>query len=247
MESILEIKNINFYYKKSKPVLNDITFLFTTGLWVLLGPNGAGKTTLIKVLSTILKQNSGCMKYNKNKVDSYKDVKKYRKYMGYMPQKFVYFNNYSAIETICYSAYLKGIKNSNIKQKSMVALNLVDMTDKKNEKMKNLSGGMVQRIGLACAIVGDSKILLLDEPTVGLDPEQRIDFRNILIELSKNKIIILSTHLIEEIELLKSNVIIEKNGKFIWHGVYSDMETTIKTNVGKNMSNIEKNYLSFIE
>lgn len=179
------------------------------GLYGLLAPNGAGKTTLIKMITTLLFPTEGQILYDN--VEIQKMGGKYRDLIGYLPQQFGYYKNSSPVQYLDYLAALKGMPKSLAKEKFHEVLELVGLTDVAHKKMKKFSGGMIQRVGIAQAILNDPKILILDEPTAGLDPKERVRFRNIISKLSKDKIVILSTHIVSDIESIANQVILIKD------------------------------------
>lgn len=194
--------------------LEDINLEFHNGVYGLLAPNGAGKTTLIKVLTTLIFQTKGEVLYNGT--DIVKMDSEYRDILGYLPQDFGYYKNYSPKEFLLYLSALKGMDRIKAKERVMELLKLVALEDVASKKMKKFSGGMIQRVGIAQALLNDPKILILDEPTAGLDPKERVRFRNLLSNLSRNKIIIISTHIVSDIEFIANEVIMIKNHKILY-------------------------------
>jgi len=191
--------------------LEDINLEFANGVYGLLAPNGAGKTTLIKMLTTLIFPTGGEILWNGDEIT--KLDADYRDIIGYLPQDFGYYKNYSPLEFLLYIAALKGIDGKIAKRKTDELLELVGLTDVKKKKMRKFSGGMVQRVGIAQAMLNDPKILILDEPTAGLDPKERVRFRNLISTLSKDRIVILSTHIVSDIETIANYVIMFKNHK----------------------------------
>ena len=189
---MLIVNNVSKNYGKFL-VLKDINLEFTNGVYGLLAPNGAGKTTLIKMLVTLLFPNEGEILYNGT--DIFKMGDEYRDILGYLPQEFGYYKNYSPREFLLYLSALKGIDRRQSKGKINELLKLVGLENVADKKMKKFSGGMIKRVGIAQAMLNDPKILILDEPTAGLDPKERVRFRNLLAELSRERIVILSTTL----------------------------------------------------
>lgn len=191
--------------------LDGINLEFTNGVYGLLAPNGAGKTTLIKMLTTLIFPTSGEILWNGDEITrldaDYRDV------IGYLPQDFGYYKSHTAKDFLLYIATLKGINTADAKRKTDELLEIVGLTDVKNKKMRKFSGGMVQRVGIAQAMLNDPKILILDEPTAGLDPKERVRFRNLISALSKDRIVILSTHIVSDIETIANHVIMFKNHK----------------------------------
>jgi len=210
---MLIVNNVSKSYGKFL-VLKDINLEFTNGVYGLLAPNGAGKTTLIKMLVTLLFPNEGEILYNGT--DIFKMGDEYRDILGYLPQEFGYYKNYSPREFLLYLSALKGIDRRQSKEKIDELLKLVGLENVADKKMKKFSGGMVQRVGIAQAMLNDPKILILDEPTAGLDPKERVRFRNLLAELSRERIVILSTHIVSDIESIANEIIMIKDKEILY-------------------------------
>ena len=210
---MLIVNNVSKNYGKFL-VLKDINLEFTNGVYGLLAPNGAGKTTLIKMLVTLLFPNEGEILYNGT--DIFKMGDEYRDILGYLPQEFGYYKNYSPREFLLYLSALKGIDRRQSKEKIDELLKLVGLENVADKKMKKFSGGMIQRVGIAQAMLNDPKILILDEPTAGLDPKERVRFRNLLAELSRERIVILSTHIVSDIESIANEIIMIKDKEILY-------------------------------
>ncbi|NLG87846.1 MAG: ATP-binding cassette domain-containing protein, partial [Clostridiaceae bacterium] len=174
--------------------LEDITLEFTRGVYGLLSPNGGGKTTLIKMLVTLLFPTFGEILWEG--IEITKLGEQYRDIIGYLPQDFGYYKNQTPRQFLNYLAALKGIDRNDAERIATELLQLVSLGDVMDKKMRKFSGGMIQRVGIAQAMLNDPKILILDEPTSGLDPKERVRFRNLISELSKDRIVILSTHIV---------------------------------------------------
>lgn len=198
-------------------VLEDINLEFSSGVYGLLSPNGAGKTTLMKMLVTLLFPTDGKILYNGTDILAL--GADYRAKLGYLPQDFGYYRNSSPRQYLRYLAALKGLEKNIAEKRSDELLDMVGLPDVKDKKMKKFSGGMIQRVGIAQAMLNDPEILILDEPTAGLDPKERVRFRNILTELSKDRVVILSTHIVSDIESIANRVILIKD-----HAVYCDTD-----------------------
>lgn len=209
-------------------VLEDINLEFKNGVYGLLAPNGAGKTTLIKLLTTLIFPSKGEILYDGVDIvaldDGYRDV------LGYLPQDFGYYKNYSPREFLLYLSALKGIEKSKAIEIIDELLELVALKEVANKKMRKFSGGMIQRVGIAQALLNNPKVLILDEPTAGLDPKERVRFRNIISELSRDKIIIISTHIVSDIEFIANEVIMIKDKKILYKDT---IENICKTLDGK--------------
>lgn len=189
--------------------LEDITIEFTSGVYGLLSPNGSGKTTLIKMLATLLFPTSGEIVWEG--MDIAKLGERYREVIGYLPQDFGCYKHQTPRQFLHYLAALKGIDRSEARRKVPELLQLVSLGDVMDKKMRKFSGGMLQRVGIAQALLNDPKILILDEPTAGLDPKERVRFRNLISELSKDRIVIMSTHIVSDIESIAHRVIMLKD------------------------------------
>lgn len=208
----IDINHLNQYYGK-KQVLYDINLSISTGMFGLLGRNGAGKTTLMKTLVTLLPTNEGEIRMNG--IDIH-DQKKIRSIIGFLPQEFSMYGNMTAYQALDYLAVLSELDKRTRRIRINALLDQVNLTIHKNVKVKAMSGGMKRRLGIAQALLNDPKILVVDEPTAGLDPEERLRFRNLLAEVSENKIVLLSTHIAGDIEATAENVAILEQGRIIF-------------------------------
>lgn len=209
---LLEISNLTKSYGE-KLAVNNFSAELHEGVYGLLGANGAGKSTLMKILCCLINYDSGSIKFDRKNIKDMKE--KYFEILGYLPQKFGYYPNFSGKKFLEYIATIKGINDSEAVDDM---LDYVSLTDVKNRKIKTYSGGMIQRLGIACALINNPKILILDEPTSGLDPKERVRFRNLISGLSKDKIIILSTHIVSDIEFISDEIIIIKSGEMLQKG-----------------------------
>ncbi|NLY45065.1 MAG: ABC transporter ATP-binding protein [Tissierella sp.] len=194
--------------------LKDINLEFTNGVYGLLAPNGAGKTTLMKIITTLLYPSGGEVLYEGQ--DIFKRGEDYRELLGYLPQEFGYYKNYSPMQYLLYIAALKGLEGKVAKERAIELLKLVGLENVMNKKMKKFSGGMIQRVGIAQAMLNNPKILILDEPTAGLDPKERVRFRNLLTDLSREKIVILSTHIVSDVESIANEIIMIKDKEILY-------------------------------
>lgn len=206
----IEIKNICKSYGK-KLALNNVSLVLEDGIYGLLGSNGAGKSTLLNILVTSLSQSSGEILFNRKNIrDKSSD---YLKNLGYLPQNPRFYKNYTAEEFLRYMAALKGMENNRLSEKITEILDFVNLADEAKTKIGNFSGGMIQRIGIAQALINNPKILILDEPTAGLDPMERIRLRKLISNAAKDKTVIIATHIVPDIEYIANKVILLKNGE----------------------------------
>lgn len=201
---MLSVEHVTKRYG-SFTALENITLTFEKGVYGLLAPNGAGKTTLIKLLATLLFPTSGTIRWEGE--DILAMGADYRGLVGYLPQEFGYYKNYTPIQFLEYIAALQCVDRKTAKQRIPELLELVGLSDVKQKKMRTFSGGMLQRVGIAQAMIGDPKLLILDEPTAGLDPKERVRFRNLIHHLANDRIVILSTHIVSDIETIADQIV----------------------------------------
>ena len=216
----LSLDRLTKHYK-SKIAVDCISTTMVPGVYGLLGANGAGKTTLMRMICGILEPTSGDVLYNGNSIFDMGSA--YRNLLGYLPQEFGYYPNYTAQEFLLYIAALKGIPRRIAVKRSRSLLETVSLTNVANKKIKTFSGGMKQRLGIAQALLNNPKILVLDEPTAGLDPKERVRLRNILSDLANDKIVLLSTHIVSDIEAIADKVFLMKKGTFILQGSINEL------------------------
>jgi ABC-type multidrug transport system ATPase subunit len=214
----IEIHGLSKIYPNGKHALSDINLVIENGMFGLLGPNGAGKSSLIRILVTLLTPSKGSVLVNG--FDLMKERGEIRKMLGYLPQDFRFFSNLKTWEFLDYAAGLSGIKSKKERLKKVDEwLDKVGLFDARERKANKLSGGMKRRLGIAQALIGDPRIIVVDEPTTGLDPQERIRFRNILSELSqKDLIIILSTHIVGDISSVCRELALLDNGIMQFNG-----------------------------
>lgn len=209
---MLKIENLTKQYK-NKIALDNLTVEFPKGVTGLLGPNGAGKSTLMRILSTVDTPSIGSVTFNGN--DITKHPNDLRRVLGYLPQDFGVYSNMSASEFLEYMAAMKGLSMKSAKVRINELLDILNLTSAGKRHLGGFSGGMKQRVGIAQALLNDPKILIVDEPTVGLDPDERIRFRNLLASLAADRTIILSTHIVSDIESIAPNLVVMKEGRLI--------------------------------
>lgn len=216
----LKIEKISKLYKDKK-ALDNLNITLTEGIYGLLGENGAGKSTLIRILTTVDFQTEGKVYFDDKEIIELDE--KYREIVGYLPQDFYINPSFTARGFLEYIGTLKGMNKEELKMSIPVILELVNLEDVADKKISKFSGGMKRRIGIAQTIMNNPKIVILDEPTVGLDPKERIRFSNIISSMSKDKIVILSTHIVSDIEAIANNVIIIKSGEIVESGKIDDL------------------------
>lgn len=205
---------------KNKIATDRVSLHLQKGVHGLLGANGAGKTTLMRMICGILRPDSGTITYDGTDVSE----EKYRAVLGYLPQDFGYYPEFTGMDFLLYMAALKGLEKGAAKRKADKLLQLVSLTDVSQKKIKTYSGGMKQRLGIAQALLNDPKLLVLDEPTAGLDPKERVRFRDMIQELGKDSIVLLSTHIVSDIEHIADDVMMMKDGQMIYQGKWDGQE-----------------------
>ncbi len=226
---MLEIKNIVKKYK-DKSALNGINISLDKGIYGFLGANGAGKTTLINIIAGVKKATKGQVLYQGKEIDKMGDS--YRELLGYLPQKVAMYSDLTGAQYIDYMCILKGIKDKQERNRQIKsALEQFNLLDVKNKRIGKYSGGMQQRLAIAQSFIGNPQIVLLDEPTVGLDPEERIRFKKAISELSKEAIVIVSTHILSDLSELADVLCMFKQGNLVYVGNRQDWG---KENIEKN-------------
>ena len=227
----LSVDRLSKQYK-NKIAVDRVSFTLSEGVTGLLGANGAGKTTLMRMMTGILAPTSGEITADGIAVQT----EEYRSLLGYLPQDFGYYPEFTAKEFIQYIAALKGLEKRHAKRKTDELLEVVGLSDVANKKIKTFSGGMKQRVGIAQAIVNDPKILILDEPTAGLHPKERVRFRNLIAEIGKNTIVLFSTHIVSDIDSIAKSLLMMRDGQIIYEGAWD-----------KEQGDLEKFYMEEFE
>ncbi|MCR5476966.1 MAG: ABC transporter ATP-binding protein [Lachnospiraceae bacterium] len=213
----LSVDRITKQYK-NKIAVDRISFTLTEGVTGLLGANGAGKTTLMRMMAGILDPTGGEITADGVPVQT----EGYRALLGYLPQDFGYYPEFTAREFVRYIAALKGLEKKHAKEKTEELLELVGLSDVAGKKIRTFSGGMKQRVGIAQALVNDPKILILDEPTAGLDPKERVRFRNLIAEVGRDTIVLFSTHIVSDVEHIAGNLLMMRDGQLIYEGPWDE-------------------------
>ena len=210
---------------KNRIAVDRVSARLHQGVYGLLGANGAGKTTLMRMLTGILTPTSGTITLDGMDVST----EDYRAVLGYLPQDFGYYPEFTAMDFLLYLAALKGIPKTQAKRRAAELLELVSLQDAARKKIKTFSGGMKQRLGIAQAVLNDPKLLILDEPTAGLDPRERVRFRNLIEQLGKDAIVLLSTHIVSDVTHIADEILLMKNGQLIFQGPWTEENGDLET------------------
>ena len=209
------IKGLSKSYDGKKDALNSLDLVIPNGMFGILGRNGSGKSTLMNIIATILQPSKGIVTINGIEI---KNSQKIRQMIGYLPQDFDFYPNMKVSEVLYYLGFLSKINQTDFDKYVDLILRKVNLIDYKNKKVKSLSGGMKKRLGIAQAILHDPKVIIVDEPTAGLDPEERVRLRNLLSDLAENKIVIISTHIVSDIESTCNRIAILDKGSLVYKG-----------------------------
>lgn len=201
--------------------VDGVSYTLTAGVYGLLGVNGAGKTTLMRMLCTLLRPTSGSITWDGR--DIFEMDGEYRRILGYLPQDFGYYPDFTVYDYLMYIASIKGLRPVTAETRAEALLRQVGLAEARNKKMKKLSGGMKRRAGIAQAMLGDPRILILDEPTAGLDPNERIRFRNLISELAEERLVLLSTHIVSDIEYIAGEILLMKDGQIKASGTIQEL------------------------
>jgi ABC-2 type transport system ATP-binding protein len=211
----LSIRDVTKQYRRGVVALRNFSLELKPGVLGLLGPNGAGKTTLMSILSTITRATGGAVLWNG--VDVARNPDALRRVLGYLPQDFGVYPNLNAVEFLEYLAAVKGLDGATARRRIGELLELVNLTEARKRPLGGFSGGMRQRVGIAQALLNDPELLIVDEPTAGLDPEERVRFRNLLSDLSGERIVILSTHIVSDVEATATDIALIAKGELVVH------------------------------
>ena len=233
----LTLQNITKKYERVL-VLNDISLTLKPGIYGLLGANGAGKTTLFRIICRLMEPTHGSIKYNGKNVNQQAEA--YRTNLGFLPQDFSYYPDFTGMRFMLYIAALKGLNNTVAKKRSLELLKQVGLEEMKDIKIRKYSGGMKQRLGIAQAMLNNPQILILDEPTVGLDPKERVKFRKLISSFANNKIVILSTHIVADVEYIADEIIVLKKGMILNKGTTDILLKEIQNHVWECFVNMDQ-------
>ena len=221
----LELREVGKKYKE-KTAVGDFSYIFRKGVYGLLGENGAGKTTLMRLICGILQPTHGMVRCDG--IDILRMGADYRGLLGYLPQDFGYYGDFTAERFLNYMAALKALPSSGAKLKIQEFLELTGLSEMRKRKLKTFSGGMLRRLGIAQALLNEPEILVLDEPTAGLDSKERVNFRNIISTLGKDRMVLLSTHIVSDIEYIADTILIMKDGSLILSGTSDELVRAAK-------------------
>lgn len=234
--NIIEINGIQKTYKRKK-ALRNVTCTIQ-GTFGLLGPNGAGKTTLMRILATLINPDHGDIRFNDEV--SWGNPSRIRQMIGYLPQHFSLYKQATVMECLFHLAVLKGIPKKQARAEIEKLLNDVNLVGQEKTKMKHLSGGMLRRVGIAQALLGDPPILIVDEPTVGLDIDERVRFRQLLRQVGKNRIVLISTHIVEDVEATCDHIGILKDGVMLFTGSKDELKDVVKGKVTEKIASSQE-------
>ncbi len=227
MDISIEMKRLTKNYGK-KQALSEVSLSIGSGMFGLLGPNGAGKTTLMKILTALLEKTGGEVTVCGVPIE---DGRQIRNMTGYLPQDFSMYGNMSAYEALDYLALLSGMNKAERRAKVPEMLEKVNLSEKQKTKVRSMSGGMKRRLGIAQAIIHDPKVIIVDEPTAGLDPEERVRFRNLLCEIAKDRIVLLSTHIVGDIEATCEKIAVLNQGRICFDGKVTELLSLVEGKV----------------
>lgn len=208
-----------------KIAVDRVSATLAPGVYGLLGANGAGKTTLMRMVCGVLRPTSGEVRYDGAPVERMGDA--YRALLGYLPQDFGYYPEFTALDFMEYMAALKGLSRGDARDRSLALLDRVGLAGEEHRRIRTFSGGMRQRLGIAQAVLNDPEVLVLDEPTAGLDPKERVRFRNLIASFAQDKIVILSTHIVSDVEYVADEILVMRAGAFIMQGAPTDIVATV--------------------
>jgi ABC-2 type transport system ATP-binding protein len=229
LEGMLELLDITKVYKGQKRAVDGLTLRLEAGLFGLLGPNGAGKSSLLRIAATVTRPTSGSVRFDGQ--DAVARPEGLRRALGYLPQDFGVYPNLSAVEFLSYLAAVKGLSARSAKGRIDELLELVNLTHAAKRALGGYSGGMLRRVGIAQALLGDPRVIIVDEPTAGLDPEERVRFRNLLSDLAAERVVLLSTHIVGDVESVASRIAVVKGGRIRLDGAPEELVRSVAGHV----------------
>ncbi|MEV0621584.1 ATP-binding cassette domain-containing protein [Nonomuraea sp. NPDC050404] len=242
---IAAVRDLRQGYGRNE-VIRGLCLDIRPGILGLLGPNGAGKTTLLRTLATAVPPQAGSLEICGISVNREDDARKARRNIGYLPQEFGYFPSFTVEDFVHYCAWLRGIPKTSAATEVSQAISRVNLTERRRDKLKSLSGGMLRRCGVAAAIAGRPSLLLLDEPTVGLDPAQRLDFRDLLRTLRDEGLaVVISTHLVEDVAAVCDEVVVMSGGRLVFRGEPMELTDAAATDAAGDTL-LERGYMSVL-
>ncbi len=224
----LSIEHVSKQFKDIKAV-DDVSLLITPGVWGLLGANGAGKTTLMRMIAGIMKPTAGTIRYDGIPIDELKE--RYRDIFGYLPQEFGFYPEFTVKDYLKYVAVLKGLTERDSRRRIDELLERLTLSHVRNKKIIKLSGGMKRRVGIAQALLNEPEVLILDEPTSGLDPGERVRFRNLLSEFAHDRIVLISTHIVPDVEHIATQNVVMKGGRLLAGGTTEELVELVRGKV----------------
>jgi ABC-2 type transport system ATP-binding protein len=237
----VEITDLTRRFGRTQAVAG-VTLATGPGVFGLLGPNGAGKTSLLRMLATVIPPSSGRLRLLGRDPGAYGPRREIRRRLGYLPQNLGYYPSFTVVEFVEYFALLKELPPAGVHRAVAAAVEQVGLGDKAKAKLRTLSGGMLRRVGIAQAIVNEPELLLLDEPTAGLDPEQRVQFRELLRDFGQRATVIVSTHLVEDVGAACTQVALMDQGKLVFHGTPDELTARAEGAAAAGDAPLERGY-----
>lgn len=241
----LRCEDVTFRYRGRPPVLDNISFSITPGVTGLLGPNGAGKSTLFSILATLRTPTSGIVTLDDRSMHG-QDQDELRRSIGFLPQRFDLMAWSTAQRNVAYAAWAQGVPRNECDSAAIRALSLVDLADMVDRRTGSLSGGQQQRVGIACAIAHRPSLVLLDEPTAGLDPAQRVQIRQHLAAIAEHTIVLLSTHIVEDLALMATQVVTINSGSVVFDDSINALKALGKSSANDGLSALEAGYVQLL-
>jgi ABC-2 type transport system ATP-binding protein len=245
IDSRIRVDDVSFRYG-SNPVLRDLSFAVGNGILGVLGPNGAGKSTLFDTLATIRRPTTGSISILGVPADDEAHIRQIRRHVGFLPQRFNLMAFSSCLNNVAYAAWCNGVSSDSVEDAATSALRVVGLESRAQDRAGSLSGGQKQRLGIACAIAHGPRVLLLDEPTVGLDPGQRIEIRDHLRGLASDTCIVVATHIVEDVRSMASEVMVLSEGRRAFMGSVDDLESIGRARPDPKLTPLESGYMSVL-